>query len=440
MVQNKIGHESYGDYASLFSLVLVFSVFADWGINSYSTQEIAQDKSRYENVFNSLFIIRILILILYPVFMIGIGWLLGYGIEELKLLAIIALTQTFVYFLMFFRAKFQAFQQFKTDGFMSVIERVVLIFIVIFLLDKGLDVEIFVATRLIAVVISVIISFTLVTRLYGWVKLKISKKEIQESLKAAFPFTLVTLLYSINERIDMVMIDRLYSNYEAGIYAAAYRWYDALMMFVWLIMPMFFSKFAKAKGENSGATSLLNQGFLFVSIPMLIITPFLFFDGIHLFFLLDNSNELEIFNMNRLFQLLMISFVFNAFFVMKGTYLNASGYVGKVNWIILLSAVINIVLNYFFIPQYGAFAAGVSTAISTGILGIGYFGLVMLSRLRVDLKNILGVFIAFAVGFGIYFIAKQHLNIMLVSIATSMLSFFLVLYVFGIVNKIRSSG
>lgn len=437
LVQNEIGHEAYGTYASLFSLVLVFSVLADWGINTYSTYEIAQDKSKYNTVFNSLFIVRIFILIVYPIFMVGVGWVLGYELEELKLLGIIALTQTFVYFLMFLRAKFQAFQQFKTDGFMSVIERVVLIVLVLMLLDKGLDLKLFVVTRLIAVIFSVIISFTLVTRLYGWVKLKFSQQEIQETLKAAFPFTLVTLLYSINERIDMVMIERLYSKHETGIYAAAYRCYDALMQFVWLIMPIFFSKFAKAKGEKSGGSTLLNQGFLIISIPMLMIAPFLFFDGQYLFFLFDNSSDLEIFNMNRLFQLLMISYIFNAFFVIKGTYLNASGFVSKVNWIILLSAIVNIVLNFLFIPKYGAYAAGVSTAISTAILGLGYFVLVMFSRLRIDMKNLVGVFIGFVFSFGLYYYCKNVVDILWVSILGSVLGFFFILQLFGIISKIK---
>ena len=171
-VQNEIGHQAYGTYSSLFALVLIFSVLADWGINTYSTQEIAQDKSKYAKIYNSLFIVRILILIIYPFFMIGIGWVFGYEYENLKLLGVIALSQTFVYFLMFFRSKFQAFQHFKTDGFMSVLERIILIIIVVLLLNKGLDLKLFVQARLIALIISVIISFSLVTKLYGWVKLK----------------------------------------------------------------------------------------------------------------------------------------------------------------------------------------------------------------------------------------------------------------------------
>ena len=440
MVQNEIGHEQYGTYASLFSLVLVFSVLADWGINNYSTQEIAQDQSKFETIFNSLFFVRLFILVSFPILMVAVGWFLGYKNEELQLLAIIALTQTFIYFLMFFRAKFQAFQKFKIDGFISVLERVILIIIILFLFNEELELTHFINARLIAIIVTVLISFGLLTRQHGLVKLKLSIKDIKETLKAAFPFTLITLLYSFNERIDMVMIERLYSKHEAGIYAGAYRMYDALMMFVWLIMPIFFSKFAKAKGEKKGASSLFNTGFLVVSIPMLLITPFLFFDGSVLFFLFKNSSVLEVFNMNRLFQLLIISFIFNAFFVVKGTFLNASGYVKKVNNVIILSAIVNVTLNYLFIPQYGAFAAGVSTAISTGILGIGYFILVLLSRLRIDLKNLLGVFTSFIISLSIYYYAKQYADTIWISISLSSLSFLLSLQLFGIPIKLRRSS
>ena len=437
-VQDVIGHEAYGTYASLFSLVLIFSVLADWGINNYSTKEIAQDTSKYNSIFNTLFIVRIAILVIYPLFMMGVGYFLKYEEAELKLLGVIALTQTFVYFLMFFRAKFQAFQSFKADGFMSVIERVLLI-IIILSFDKVMDLELFINARLVAILIAVIISFTLVTRLYGWVKLKFSKSEITQTLKEAFPFTMMTLLYSINERVDMVMVERMVSNHEAGIYAGAYRFYDAFMMFAWLVMPIFFSKFAKVNSEKKGASDLLNQGFLLISIPMLLITPFLFFDGKLLFFMFGNSTELEIFNMNRLFQLLMISFICNAFFVVKGTFLNASGYVKKVNIIIGISVVLNVVLNYFFIPTYGALAAAAATAISTGFLGLGYFVLVMLSRLRIDLINLVGVFTAFVFSFGFYFIIKQNVGELWLCILGSIVVFYLVIHFFGIVDKIKNN-
>lgn len=439
IVHTTIGHEAYGTYSSLFAIVLIFSVLADWGISNYAVHVVAGDKTRYASVFSSFFIIRVVITLFFPALMYGVGWLLGYEKDELLLLAIVALTQTFVYFLAFFRAKLQAFQAFKTDGFMSVLERIILIGMVIILLQTVFDLQLFVEVRFVAMLVAVLIGLIVVIKKYGRVKLRLSKKEVAESLKAALPFTIMTLLYAFNERVDMVMVERMHSKYEAGLYAGAYRWYDALMMFVWLTQPIFFSKFSMAKGENSGASSLFNQGFLIVSIPMLFITPFLFFDGDILFFLFDQTKEIDIMKMNGLFKLLMISFIFNAFFVIKGTYLNASGYVKKVNWIILLSALLNAVLNYIFIPEYGAFAAGITTAISTGCLGLGYFVMVMLSRLRVDLKNLLGVFIAFTVSFGIYYYLKINIDNIGVCLIGSSGGFILILMLFGITGKIKNN-
>ncbi len=44
-------------------------------------------------------------------------------------------------------------------------------------------------------------------------------------------FAFITLLYGLNERIDMVMLERLASPAEASYYAGAYRWVDAVMMY-----------------------------------------------------------------------------------------------------------------------------------------------------------------------------------------------------------------
>jgi len=395
VVQDQLGHETFGLFSALFSLVLVLSVFSDLGINHFITNSVAKDTSKYKETLSIFFTTRLGVVVLFPILCVAAGYLFGYRNEHLWYLALIASGQALLQFVFLFRAKFQAFQSFITDSVASVLDRVLLIgFVLSLLIFSSISLENFIYARLWSVLIVAGVLLIVVVVKYGGFSLSFSFTKIKEALIKTLPFTLMTMLYAVNERIDMFMVERLHSSQEAGLYAGAYRWYDAFMMFIWLLMPMFFAKFSSQEQEHN---SILKSGKLLVAIPIILLSGLMFGNNEFLFFLFKQSSVAEISSMSSVLSVLTLSFLFNGLFVLYGTYLNAAGYVSKVNWLVALSVVVNVALNIIFIPQYGAIASAYTTALSTIILSVGYF-IMIKSKVEID-KNTLIKLLSLAIIF-----------------------------------------
>src|SRR5690606_11654649 len=134
LVKDSIGHEAFGLFSALFSLATIGAVLSDLGISQLATKRIAADKSYFDAYFPTVFPVIIALALLFPVFMTGVGWFLGYDTYTLYLLAIIAFTFGITQFIVFFRATLQGNQNFNVDAVGSVADKFLLVFFVLALL------------------------------------------------------------------------------------------------------------------------------------------------------------------------------------------------------------------------------------------------------------------------------------------------------------------
>ncbi|MCH8317660.1 MAG: polysaccharide biosynthesis C-terminal domain-containing protein [Bacteroidetes bacterium] len=382
MIQDKIGHAQYGIYAALFSLGYVFIILSDFGINQYFTKTLA-GKPDLLQLFPDAFTLKITLSIIYPFFMLLIGWLLNYRHSELYYLFLLCFTQSSLQLAMFFRANFQAFQQFRIDAFASVIDKVFLIAIIAFLFLYRIDLELYIYARLLTAVLAFVILFIILINIhpvksllllmvYGRYKHKIKLSKLKAILGSSIPFALIILLYGVHERIDQVMLERLASDHVTGLYAAAYRWVDAFMMYLWTILPIFFARFAHLQSNIKEQQKHLSFGQIIVSIPMIFVCGFVFIYGEKLLWLLSNSDLEDLGIMTNCLKILFISVLVHGLLAIYGTLLSSTGHVKFLNKMMMVSIAINIGLNFLLIPKYGAEAAAFTTVISTAFLSVAY--------------------------------------------------------------------
>jgi O-antigen/teichoic acid export membrane protein len=180
------------------------------------------------------------------------------------------------------------------------------------------------------------------------------------------------LVFGINEKIDMVMVERLASDREAGIYGAAYRWVDAVMMYSAIILPLFFAKFAAAIKAPVEQEKLLRFGQVVLGIPLIFVCVFVFFYGRLLFWQFSASSEQEINTMQLNLQILFAYVLVQGFFAIYSTLLTSTNYEKQVIWLVIFSIVLNIVLNALFIPAYGSVASATATLLCGVIVSVGY--------------------------------------------------------------------
>lgn len=371
-VQDVVGHDDWGMYAAALSLGFLWLTLADLGINSYTTKIIAHEPGRLRDVFPQLLSVKVLLLLLYPFLMVAVGWALGYEPRQLTFLVLLCLVQSGAQFMDFFRANFRAMQRFGIDALLSVYERLVLLVLVIVLFFTSLTIETFVYARLIAIGTGVVAFYGLLTRIYGWIRPRLDWRQARELVGASLPFAAMTVLYSVHDKVDQVMLERMLGDLPTGLYAAAYRWLDALSMYLWILLPIFFARFAHFAKAPREQQRLLHIGQLLTGLPLTFICVFGFFFGEKLLFLYDRSTPEELAIILRCLQALFVALLINGNLAVFSTLLTSTGHEGFVNRLLALSIGLNIMLNAFFIPTFGAEASAWATAGSFLVNGSGY--------------------------------------------------------------------
>lgn len=372
IVHDAVGHEAWGTYTALFSFAFLFISLSDLGINQYATKSLAAQPELMKSYFPNLFTFKLLLIFLYPILMYFTGWLWGYRSYELYLLVGLSLIHGGNQLLSFFRANLQAAQRFKRDGLLSVLDKVILMGLVIILLLTYVDITRFVYMRLLSIGLTIVFAYVLLSRTYGWLRPRLDRNLITKLVKESLPFALITILYSIHDKVDQVMLERMSGEVETSLYAGAYRWLDAFSMYLWITLAIFFAKFAHHIRESEVLSQLMRMGQRITTLPLVYVSIFMLFYSDKLLFLFTHSTEEQIITMSQSLSLLGIAMLINALFAIYSALLTSTGNEKPVNYILLLGISVNIVLNLIFIPEFGALAAAASTIASFAVVSIIY--------------------------------------------------------------------
>ncbi len=315
-------------------------------------------------------------LVIYPAFMALVGWGMQYDEKEIYFLVVLSFAQALVQLIFFFRANFQANQHFMVDSTASIMDKFILILLVIILLSRHITLDLFIYARLLSLIITVIIFYVVSLRLFDYIAPRLDPKKLKTLIRQSIPFAIITILYSINEKIDTVLIERisggLNKESDAGLYVAAYRFLDACMMYLWTVLPIFFAKFAYHLSDSKEKQRLLNCGQIIAAVPMVFISVFIFFYGEILFFQHKNSSPEQIETMTAVLKILFLSAGLHGLFAIYSTLLTATGHENTVSKMIVGSIIINLVGNIVFIPMYGPVGSAWTTVASTVFLSGAY--------------------------------------------------------------------
>ena len=250
-VQNAVGNAGYGEYFILFNFSFLLNIILDFGVTNFNNKNIAQNNHLLTKHFSSLFSLKLALGIIYLAVTIMLGFVMGYEFRYMKLLSILAVNQFLISMIAYLRSNLLGLHLFKTDSFVSVADRVIMIGICMMLLLRwfGLQIDImtFVYAQTIGYVLTAVIAFATVYFKTDHFKLTWNWPFSLMILKQSFPFAILVLLMTFYNRLDAVMIERILPKNEgteqAGIYAKAFRLLDAGNMIAYLfsvqLLPVF---------------------------------------------------------------------------------------------------------------------------------------------------------------------------------------------------------
>ncbi len=374
-VQDTLGLETYGLYFGVFNFAYILYIITDFGIQNYNSKTISQNRELIKEYLPNILGIKVLLSLVYLIIGIAIAFIIGYSPFMIKLFVAIAVNLILLSFILYLRSNISALGKYRWDSILSSLDKLILIFILGFILyfsnfEFELKYFIFAQTLAFFIVFTIVLSINFhLTKIRS---IKFSSKFFKKILKKSLPYSLVFLLMTLYMKMDGFMLERMLdSPVEAGIYAEAFRLYEAFnnigYLFAVLLLPMFASLLDKNnKLKNLVFTS--HNIMLFIAVSAVAIVA-LYREEIMIFLYPKEYNSYH----SIILVVLMLSFFAISLTYIYGTLLTATGKITIFNKIVFLGVIINLVLNLILIPQKGAFGAAIATVFTQYFVLIGQY-------------------------------------------------------------------
>lgn len=196
------------------------------------------------------------------------------------------------------------------------------------------------------------------------IKIPFKVSDIKSYIKYGFLPMLTVFLMTLNYRVDIIMLDGRVSLEEIGIYSLAVNLADKLWLIPDALKEILLSRLAKGKGidELAKVIRISIAGCLLTIIGIILF-------GKSFIVLLFGAEFTSAYNIMLIFLVGIISMIF---YKMIYAY-NIVNCKQMVNFLILLmSAIINVILNYFFINLWKSEGAALATLISYSLCGLTF--------------------------------------------------------------------
>ncbi|MEL6941289.1 MAG: oligosaccharide flippase family protein [Bacteroidota bacterium] len=393
-VQNVVGTSEYGIYFALLNLVLILEIVNDFGIRNFTSRYIAQNNHLLQKYFPDLLSLKIVLSLFYYIITLIIGWILGYLMEYFILFNVLIISKMITSGISFFRANIIGLAQYRSDSVLSVLHRLISIFLCGILLwipsfRTDFSIEWFVYTELSALFITLLVAYFLLQKHLSNFRFRIHYQRILVFLRQSLPYALIVFLMMIYNRIDAVMLEQLLEDgkEQAGIYAASYRLLDAAVMFSFLfanlLLPMF-SRMLKQKESINNLMKFTFELMMAMSISGVVAIYFLQAEIMELLYVGATPYWGDILGV------LMWSFIAISATHVFGTALLANGNLRALNYLFVLGIIINILLNWYFIPIHKGYGAALTTCTTQFFVVLGEIYLVIrffqLNEIRMWMK------------------------------------------------------
>ncbi len=374
-VQNAVGHEVYGQYGALFNFTVIFQVLLDFGLQSYNSRTVAQSPRTLQSMLPNIMVAKLVLSVAYLLLVMGLGLVMGYRGRVLVLLLLLGVVQVLTSMLLYLRSNVSALHKFKTDSLLSVADRFFMIGICSLLLfhpyfSGRFRIEWFVYAQIAAYFTTSVIALVICARLSPISWRHYDLRKVWAICKKSGPYALLIFLMAIYLRADMAIIERLLPDgkYEAGVYAAAYRFLDVAnnitgVLFAGMLLPIFGRMLAKQESVQPLVRLTVNL-LLPVAITA-VVAAFLLGPAI----MKANYHQATDYD-GRVFALLMLAYPGFCIGYIYSTLLVANGNIRLLTLNSVIAVVINLGMNFVLIPRYGAWAAALSCCVTQLFLSL----------------------------------------------------------------------
>ncbi|ASJ02093.1 peptide-binding protein [Thermococcus profundus] len=368
ILSRTLGPEGLGQYSFIFYYVGLLGIFSDLGVGYYFMREVARNRGRAEELLPDVLGLKIVLALVN----FGIILILTLPLPKpawMKVLIILAGAEAMLTWVSYvFVRLMYANEVTKYEAIAKTIERFWAFFVggAVLYLSKSL--RPFIITLLVGYSIRELLRMKWGSRFANEVKIRFKPEAWLSLLRKSYPFWLIGLFTLIYYRTDMVMLSLMRGDYETGIYRAAYTLIEVSLFVPNIVVSTTMPSMARLwERDRKTLRILLKKSFQILGA--------LGIAGTAGYYILAEWGVIIVFGEGFLYSasvLRILAFAIPFMFMnsLFGSFLNATGRELTFTKITGFTALLNVMLNYFMILNYGASGAAVATVVSQGVASV----------------------------------------------------------------------
>jgi O-antigen/teichoic acid export membrane protein len=329
-VQIETGQAEYGNYFALLNLSMVFGFLLDLGFTNYFNRQLAFHKENFIHHAGNILLLKLFFVFIYAAVLLLVAGLTG--VRQWDIIIFLIIIQALTSLLLFFRSIITARQWFRTDSWLSVLDKSLLIILCGSLLYfpmvfETITIRKFLFFQMTCTGLATISALGILLR--RGISFNISSFSFlnKRIVKDVLPFGIVIFLMAIQYRLDGFLLDRLYSPEEAGLYAAAYRLLDAANMVGYLFASFLLPYLAGLWSNTKEISSVVNNSrHVLLLYSIFLVTAVIFLSSWMTQILYNNKIE----NVQIILAWAIPALVGYSFVQIYGTVLTATGHIKQV--------------------------------------------------------------------------------------------------------------
>jgi O-antigen/teichoic acid export membrane protein len=373
------GVGEFGQFTTAHTLSAIFLLGADFGFDALLPTEIAGNPDRRKTLARSYFSIKLIFIVVAAVSMLAFSAVGAFSPSTRLLIQVFSLYLVTVSINNFFFALFKGYEEFHHETRITFLTNL-LVIIVVFTLGSMHAPLLFIAVGFVGCrILAVILNMRTASRIVGSTMFSMDLGEWNHLKRRVFVFGLHFIFGNLFFLVDTILLALWRGDREVGIYQSVFKIATLVLIVpdiaVNTMMPVLARLNATNEAKWHSQGRLLYKVLYLLSLPAAVVL-FVYADQI-LTVVYGGGAFSEAAPLLRVFAaIILVRFGADAYALM----LTTSGRQSVRMKIVMAGTVVNICLNAFMIPRFGAWGAAEVSLVTNCVVALSY---VIFSRMPV---------------------------------------------------------
>jgi len=435
-IARMLGADNTGKFSFALTFTTIFAIFLDFGTNQILIRESARKRENSQRYLSSVLGFKVLSsLLVYGVMALVVN-LMGYPEITKQMVYVAGFVMIVDSFVLSNYAILRGHQNLRYESGGVVLNQIIVLAVGLLVLKMNLGLVVLVAVYLLGSLFNAAYSgLFLGLKLKIFPRLALDWELVKKILKISWPFALAGLFVRIYSSIDVVMLSKMTTDTDVGIYSVAYKMAFALQFvavaFSASIYPAFCKYFVESKEDLKRV--FVKSMFYLMALAMPLTAGVVAIADRIIGPVFGWEYDMAVMPL----QILMLAMVLIFIGFPLGAMLNAANRQARNMVHLGVVALFNILVNLVLIPMYGYNGAAIGAFLSYIVLvalGLYVTGQIIDYDKKYLIKSFFKILVSCVIMGGLVYFGKSYLNTFVV-IGLGVVIYSLALYAVGGIKK-----